>query len=160
MWKNTTLFLCLSHSLPSRKVWIGRWLGPYFHFHRECFLFGTQTTYVNRPGVWEAALLFPPTTNNGNPLRIVWASVEVHMSPATWDQPPCSNIYPDGASPRGAAGCLLCKAVASRGGRKVAEAGLPSLGCPQSQPVRRKAALRVWFGLIRVYSVTVNSPSN
>lgn len=81
MGKNTTLFLCLSHALPSRKVWAGHWPGPYFHFHQECFLAGTQTTCVNSSGVWEAALLFPPVTNSGNPLRTVQALVDIHMSP-------------------------------------------------------------------------------
>lgn len=46
-------------------------------------------------------------------------------------------------------------------GRKVGgRLELLALGYPQSWVMRRKAALQIWFRLIRVYSVTVKSASN
>lgn len=68
------------------KEGLGRTLARIlFSFPSGMFLAGTQATCVNSSGVWEAALLFPPITNNGSPLRTVQASVDIPMSPDMQD---------------------------------------------------------------------------
>lgn len=74
--------------------------------------------------------------------------MDIHMSPDMQGLLPCSNIYPDGVSPWGAAVCLLCKA-AQLWGRKVGEAGAASVAVPTELGYEEKSwfANAVWADL-------------